>query len=207
MECITLLVAMVSLCQHTGVWQLLKPVMLFTILVEVIGWNLSVRNNSSGNAWVFNINLLLNGAFSLWFFIFSDELAAFKRRILVLVFAFLVFGFTNLFFFQGLQRYNSATEIFLDLSCVVISCLFFYRLVINDSNKKIFQSEYFWYANGLLFYSLGAVVLYIFLDELLDYRKATGRNIYGYINYTLNALLYGSFIIAIICRNRNTRLL
>jgi hypothetical protein len=49
-------------------------------------------------------------------------------------------------------------------------------------------------------------LVYLYLDNLIAFYRQTDINVYAYINYSLNIVLYGSFIIAFICRNRNTRL-
>jgi hypothetical protein len=159
----------------------------------------------SNNSWIFNINLILNMSFSIWIFTTASPLQKVKRKLFLLLGVFIVFALLNLLCIQGLWRYNVFTEIAGDVILAGISCYFFYTVLTEETFRNLFSYEFYWFANGLLINSLGAVVLYIFLDYLWGYYKQTGINVYGYINYGINVLLYGSLIVAFICRYRNTK--
>jgi len=118
---------------------------------------------------------------------------------------FMGFGLCNLIFIQGFWKYNTITDVLSSIILAIISCYFFITVLKEEAFRNLFTYEYFWFANGILFYSLGSVVLYIFLDYLGDFYKETKINVYGYINYGLNVLFYGSLVIAFVCRQRNTK--
>jgi hypothetical protein len=178
---------------------------LITILAETIGWWLvsiaGVRNNN----WVYNILLLFNGSFILWILTYPEPLIKVRKKLLKGVAAFIIFGLCNILFLEGFWKYNVYTEMLLDLMTSVYVCYFFYRVIAEEAYRNLFRYEYFWIAVGFLFSSLGSSVLYIFINSLTAYYKQTHIHIYGYINYGLNIVLYGSLIISFVCRNRNTR--
>lgn len=107
---------------------------------------------------------------------------------------------------QGFRIYNSYSEGLGDLLIAIISCVFLFTLLKEETYRNLFAYEYFWFANGLLFSSLGNALLYFFLNDLSEYEKKTGVAIYDYINYVINIILYSSLIIAFICRRKTTRL-
>jgi len=196
--------AIIFLPRRTGKWRLFIPLLFITILAETVGWYLWNILGKGNNGWIFNINLLINISFSVWMFSTVESLQKVKVKLFLLLFLFIAFAVCNTFFFEGPWVYNRFTDIAGNIILAVISCYFFYTVLNEDAFRNLFRYEYYWFANGLLFYSLGSVVLNVFLNYLWEYHKQTGVNIYGYINYGINVLLYGSFIIAFICRRRNT---
>jgi hypothetical protein len=117
----------------------------------------------------------------------------------------MLYALINLFFFQGFWHYNQYTETIGDIIQVIICCYLFYSLLNEKAYRNLFSYEYFWLANGVLFSSLGSTILYHFPEAMSAYQKQTGINVFAILNNVLNVLLYGSLIIAFICRNRNTR--
>jgi drug/metabolite transporter superfamily protein YnfA len=204
-EWIAFLAALRFLPQRVGVWRLFVLLLLATILVETGGWYSTYIWKKSTNQWIFNILMLVSNAFWIWIFRFAEPMHKAGRPLRVLFTAFVCFGLANLLFFQGFWVYNSYTDIFGDLLVAVVCCYFFYASLQEELFRDFLRYEYFWLANGLLFSSLGSMVLYIFIDYLYAFKRHTQINVYGYINYGLNIILYGSFVIAFICRNRNTR--
>jgi hypothetical protein len=219
-EMICFIAALLLLPKRTTVWQLFKLSLLLTICIETIGWYLKNKLGIYDNGWLFNFNLFINVCFSIWMIAQAGPLRKFKKSLYEVIFLFLLFALINLFFFEGLKVYNSKTEVFSDILFIIISCYFFYALLTEVNYRNVFRYEYFWYANGLLFYSLGAVVLYLYysyiksqyLYALAHYSEAEAKSIidqssrvFQRINGALNIILYGSFLIAFICRNRNTK--
>ena len=196
--------AVFLLRKKTKVWQLFIVFLFITVCAETAGWILSFVFKKNNN-WIFNINLLINVPFSIWIFSKAEPLQKVSRFLYLAMALFIVFALTNLFFFQGFWKYNGITDVFSSIMLAVICCYFFYAVLKEETFRDLFRYEYFWLANGFLFYSLGSVVLYVFLDYLWAYYNQTKINVYGYINYGLNVLFYGSLIIAFICRHRNSK--
>jgi uncharacterized membrane protein YfcA len=204
-ESCALIAAFVLLNKKTTIWRLFKALLFITLFVEAVGWYLAYIIRISNNNWIFNILLLISSSFTIWMLTNADTLKKERNILMGGVVFFIAFGLCNLFFFQGLWKYNGFTEIIGDLIISIYSCYFFYKALAENIYRDLFQYEYFWIAIGLMVSSIGSAILYIFLDSLTAFYRHTHINIYGYINYILNIILYGSLIIAFICRNRNTR--
>jgi hypothetical protein len=204
-EWVTFIAALCLLPRRVGVWRLFVLLMLATILTETVGWAIAWSGHDRNNQWIFNVLLLASNAFNIWIFRWAEPMKRAGRLLWWVLLGFACFGFGNLLFFQGLLAYNTYTDVLGDLVVAVVCCYFFYICLREEGFRDLFRYEYFWLANGLLFSSLGSVVLYIFIDALYAFARHTHINVYGYINYGLNFILYGSMIIAFICRNRNTR--
>ncbi|HEY1870147.1 MAG TPA: hypothetical protein VGG71_03770 [Chitinophagaceae bacterium] len=204
-ECIAFLAALYLLDKKTGTWRLFIPFLSVTLVVETIGWYLIDKSRPSNNNWIYNILLLFNGIFTFWILSKADPLVKARRYLLICLSVFISFSIFNMLLFEGFWKYNGYTEMLLDLMTSIYICYFFYQVIAENVYRNLYKYEYFWIAIGFLFSSLGSVVLYIFIDSLTSYYNNTHINIYGYINYGLNVVLYGSLIISFICRRRSTR--
>jgi hypothetical protein len=135
----------------------------------------------------------------------ANAIGVARKYYLGSIIVFILFSANNLLFFQGTTQYNSVTEVLGDILLAAGSGYLIFGLIKDETiEKSLFAHEYFWLAIGVLFSAMGSAVLYTFLDELLAYKKKTHINVYGYINYTVNILLYSCLIIAFLCR-RKTR--
>jgi hypothetical protein len=191
--------------KRATLWQLFIPLLFLTIFVETLGWWLVVVERKSSNSIIYNLLMIVTDLFSLWILFHAEPLLKKRKMFLWLMTAFSIFAIVNLASFQGPWQYNGYTELLGDLLQVVLCCYFFYSLLREERHRDLVHYEYFWLANGFLFSSLGSAVLYIFIDPLTAFYRQTGVNVYANINYLLNTLLYGSLILAFICRYRNTK--
>ena len=191
--------------KRTSIWRLFIPFLFITIVTETIGWYLNYVVKHFNNTAPFNILMIIGVIFFAWLFKQPNQMKRIKRKIDYIIMIFLLFAIINLFFFQHLWIYNSYTETAGDIILASISCYFLLTVLKKEEYINLFQYEYFWLANGLLFSCLGSVLIYIFSDSLFAYYKETKIPVYDYINYVLNIVLYGSLIIAFICRRKTTR--
>src|SRR5579871_1228018 len=195
-ECACFIAAILLLKKRTTIWRLFILFLFFTLCVETTGWFVTFILKTKGNGWLFNFNMFINVVFCTWMLSNAEQLQKIKRLINYIIAFFLFFSIINLIFFQGLLAYNSLTEVFGDIIFIVLSLYFFFLLLREDQYRNVFLYEYFWYANGLLFYSLGAVVLFLYYSDRKSVKMpGLSNQAYRTINDTLNVLLYGSYII------------
>jgi len=207
-EYVTFIAALFLLPRRVGVWRLFVLFMLVTIVTETVGFSIAWSGRSGhnrNNHWLFNLYLLIENVFCIWIFLWAEPMKKARRLLWGLLLFYVCFGVGNLLFFQGVWTYNSYTDVLGDVELAIVCCYFFYACLREEELRDLFRYEYFWLANGLLFSALGSVVLYIFIDALYAFARHSHIDVYRYINSGLNFILYGSMIIAFICRNRNTR--
>jgi hypothetical protein len=204
-EWITFTAALFFLDKKTTVWRLFIPLLLLVLSVETIGWYMIVKLEKYDNALPFNILMLVSSIFFMWFLKRSITSARIKSCINIAMILFLLFGITNLLFYQGLFVYNSISEAIGDIILAIICCYYLLALVKDPLPVNMLRLDYFWLATGILFYALGSAMLYQFSYLLIKYYKKTNINIGNYINYALNLVLYSTMIIAFICRRKATR--
>ena len=204
-EYITLLVAIFLLHnKRTGRWQLFIPMLFVIVVAETLGWYFRYFLHRS-NAWIFNINMIITISFMLWMLATAAIPYSIRKVIHLFLVIFIVFAVTNLFLFEGITHYDQYTEVLGDVIQVIVCCIILYQLIKSDAYNNLLSYEYFWLANGILFSAMGGAFLYIFPVAFSNFQKHTGINIFGILNNVLNSLLYGSMIIAFICRNQKTK--
>ena len=204
-ELTTFVASLYLLDKKTTVWRLFIPWLFLVLLTETAGWYIANILRIRSNALLYNILLLISSAFFLWFLNRKVVPEKIKKAFSLIIVSFILFGIINLFFFQGFHKYNSLSETAGDIILSVLCCYFLFSLVKNPEHTSLLQMDYFWLANGLLFYSLGNALLYQFSGLLNSYRIETGVNIGNYINYSVNLVLHICLIIAFVCRRKATR--
>jgi hypothetical protein len=204
-EWCTFIAAILLLNKKTKVWRLFILLLFLVICAETTGWYLSIQLHIYGNALPFNILMIVTDTFLIWFFTNTNFLQKIKSQLYYAALFFAIFSIVNLFFFQGLWKYNSYSETLGDIMLSVICCYFLYTLLTNKEYVNLSQLDFFWLATGLLFYSLGSAILYQFSNLLERFFIETKIDIGTYINYGLNLIFDTGLIIAFICRWKTTR--
>jgi hypothetical protein len=204
-EWVTFFGSLLLLNKKTGKWRLFILLLFLSICAETAGWYMTYILKKTNNALPFNLLVIITMVFFNWILAESEVLQKIKKAVHISVFFFTAFAVINLLFIQGYFRYNYYTEIAGDFILLVVCCLFFYNILAEENFRDLFRYEYFWLAAGLIFTAMVGIVLYIFPEALQAYYKKTHINVYGYINYGINLLLYTSLIIAFVCRRKNMK--
>lgn len=197
--------ALLLLDKKTTTWRFFILLLLVTIGVETIGWYMNYILKRHTNALPFNILMIGSNIFFIWLFAQTREMQKVKRVLRILMILFIAFGLINLLFFQKSWIYNSYTETLGDIILAITAFYFLFAALKQDEYINLLKYEYYWLANGVLFFSLGNVVLYLFQDSLYAYFRQIKVPVYDIINDVLNFVFYSCLIIAFICRRRTTR--
>lgn len=196
--------ALLLLDSKTKAWRSFIPFLFIILLTEAAGWYYGPFLKQY-NDWIYNMFYFIYTPFFVYIFSYAAPVQSKKQLLYQVIAGFILFALLNICFFEGFHIFNSYTKVLGDIILAALSCYFFYAELKEEEVRDLFHDEYFWLANGLLFYSLGAIILYLFLPSLRRFYEQTNVRIYTYIVSVLNILLYSSLIIAFICRNRATR--
>ncbi len=204
-EYIAFVSAVLLLGKRTGKWRLFILFLFAVISAETGGWYAIAKLKMADNSWIFNLLLCVNICFCVWILSQAEPLAHIRTKMPLFFLSVGLFTLINLIFFQGLNTYNRYTEIIYDILLGMVSCYLFYETLKENKYRNLFRYEYFWFANGLLVFSLASAVLSSSRPQFWAFQKHTGIKLFGYLNDTVNVLLYSCLIIAFICRKRNTK--
>ncbi|MET0636650.1 MAG: hypothetical protein ABWZ25_11535 [Chitinophagaceae bacterium] len=204
-EMITFIAAITLLKKQTGEWVLFRLFLFLILVAEISGWILSWKLRIFNNVWIFNILLCINACFSLWILSTPESSRKHRSGIIKLAFLFVVMTIISIFINDGWRSYNSKTEITQDIVLALLCCHLLYSMLRETEYRNLLADEYFWLANGILIFSLGSAVLSVSRPQLDQFQQSSNITLSQYLNDTLNLFLYASYIIAFICRYRNTR--
>jgi hypothetical protein len=205
-ECISLIAAIVLIRTKLSAWRLFVPFLFITALADVVGSYGRLVLKNSHFELVYNILLIISIAFYVIFFTAYILMNVFRKLFIYMLSGFFVFALFNLFFFQGLFRYNFYSEVLGDCIIILVVGCFFYTILTNETYVGLFTDSFFWLSSGLLMFSLGSIVLYIFRPVIVNYYQDTCINLGGSINDILNVILFASFITAFVCQKKTRSL-
>ena len=113
------------------------------------------------------------------------------------------------FLLEGINISFSAYNIYsrqaLSILVLVLCFRFYYLLLKNDTISFPLNYPPFWIVTGLLVFYLGTVGLFAFYKQVSSIKLSGNNTFYDILMGTFCCILYGSWIIAIICqKNRNS---
>lgn len=201
-EIIALLAALLLITnKRFGYWRLFPLYLAFVLLIEFGGYYYKIHRWP--NYFFYNLLWLVQATFFAFLFYRFHT----SKRIKYLV--FIVFGIFMLFFIsEGIYRsfsdYFKYSRQFLSLFVVLFGCTFYYSIISNDSINTPLKFAPFWVVTGLFFYYLGSAAMFALYDKVSKIKLANDASFYSLVMGSLSAILYGTWIIAFVCRKRQT---
>ena len=173
------------------------PFLLVTVVVESIG--AFYLAHGKRNYLIYNIFTSIEFLFYSFLFLHFLKKALFNNSILIFLPSYLLLVILNMFFVQGLnETFNTYSFLVGSFFIVVFCCCYFYESVLpENADLHLIQEPFFWICSGLLIFYLGSVII----NTLFEYLRSKdlqneGILIYGFINNSLNVILYSTFCIA-----------
>jgi hypothetical protein len=179
------------------------PFLLATVFTESIG--IIYVSKGKQNYSMYNIFTTLEFLFYTYLFHAYLKTVLFKKFARIFFPAFLILVILNMLFVQGLgNTFNTNTFLVGSFFIVIFCCCYFYEAVLPENiDLQISRQPFFWISSGLLIFYLGSLII----NSLFVYLRSNdlqneGIKIYGFINHSLNVILYSSFCVAFyLCPN------
>jgi hypothetical protein len=102
-----------------------------------------------------------------FFFYSYIQWKSLKKPLIVFNILFLIFAFINILFVQKTQI-NNYTSVSGHLYILALTIIYFYKLLKELPDEKIYNTGLFWVVCGLYFNTSGRLVLYSFTYYLID---------------------------------------
>ena len=179
------------------------PFLLAPVLIETIG----IISGAQGKPNYLMYNIFTTVEFLFYTFLFTIFLKTifFKKIARIFFPSFLILVILNMLFLQGPGiTFNTYTFLVGSFFIVIFCCCYFYEAVLPENiDLQISRQPFFWISSGLLIFYLGSVII----NSLFEYLRNNdlqneGTKIYGFINHSLNVILYSSFCVAFyLCPN------
>jgi len=186
--------------EHTRAWRPFIYFLLFTVLIEVSGFALRIR--SIRNIPLYSLLMLVQAGFFGW--VFHSFLTGKKARVVLYGCLSL---FLLLFIWQlatvPITTYYRNARLGLSAAVVICSSLFYLQLLRSDSIDSPLRFPPFWIITGLFFYYFGTASLFAFYEKVAQIRLSGNTGFFTLVTGGLSCVLYGSWIIGFIWKNRN----
>ncbi len=175
----------------------IAPYLFFIIVIEFTGRYITKELNYKNNGWLYNISVPIEYLYfgSLFYKYFTTKNYKVIAKWSLILFP--IFVLFNIFFIQGIEKFNNN---FLKVgSClmIILCCLYFFDLLKIDKVISLVSMPMFWISSGLFIFNVGEFV-YISLSSVLFEDWKNFRPLVKDINNNLIYILYSSFILGII---------
>ena len=187
----------------------LLPYLLFVVCItELLAANCEMLGFSS-NYKIYSTYFVISTA--LYFMIFNKIIHWKKRAKHVyhfVAFATVLFSLIDYFYLEAgsFVRYTMTVTLILH---IVLSCILLAEIAMDDNRQiRMITEPYFWFASGLLLFSLGTEVTlglhpFILKNNLMLF----GKSLHRVIVPVLNVVMYSCYTIAILLCKARVRLL
>jgi hypothetical protein len=177
--------------------------LFLSAVVEFIGWKLSMKYINT--VALYNFFTLFEFIFYLFFFRSVFTSSRMKRIILVVMIAYCICVFLNIFFIQK-GIFHSYTYVLGCMLIVIFSIAYFYFLFRFPETGSLVKNPFFWIGIGLLFYYTCTIPVYG-LQNFITHTVRYYNRILTLIEDLLNIVLYTLFSIGFLCKINFRKLL
>lgn len=171
--------------------------LLFTLVVEFLGWWLS--EIPKNNADLYNFSSLAASTYYMYLMLHMIYSRKARKVILVMMSVNVVISLINILFVQKLETFHTMTYSIGCLLIVVISMYYFYELFQRPRSIDLKKEPAFWIATGLLFFYICTLPILGALNYLFTFPDVIAGSVEQVISI-LNVLLYSLFTIGLLCR-------
>ncbi len=177
--------------------------LLFVLSIEFLGYY--YHSLKRPNYVFYNFLMLIQAIYFCFLFYRFDIEKKGSTIILLLLLAFVI-----TFLLEGINISFSAYNIYsrqaLSILVLVLCFRFYYLLLKNDTISFPLNYPPFWIVTGLLVFYLGTVGLFAFYKQVSSIKLSGNNTFYDILMGTFCCILYGSWIIAIICQKKQEQL-
>ena len=171
------------------------------LVFECIAHYLAI--NKKGNYEVYNYEMIFEVSFFLLLFRRSFTNMRFKRLSAIFFFAFVIFAFINITFFELRMRFNANTYTIGCILLLITGITYLFNDIVKREETNPLFFPMFWISLGVLFCYLVNFPFLSNVNQLFILNRNMAENL-SIMNYTVNVLMYVLIGIGIICRKQQT---
>jgi hypothetical protein len=159
------LVGVIRFRKLNGDQRILLTLLFNAVIVELAGRILWM--NEWSNLFLYHFYAVAE--FLLLSTLYSRHLNGLIKPLYIksLMIAFLIFAVVNSLFFQSLKQFNSNVTFIEGLLLIVLSIVYFYKLLRDLDHKKLERVPMFWINMSVLTYFSGALILFHVANDLI----------------------------------------
>lgn len=149
--------------------------LLTSILIYLVSTALAIQHVN--NLWVIHTDTIIESLFLLGFFRGITPTGAGKLAITALQALFPAYCLINLFFIQGIHRYNTYSRPVEAILFICLSMFYYWRTGGSDGMGTWTSMPLNWIVSGILLYFAGAFFLFVFSNMLITRYGSTSSSL------------------------------
>lgn len=184
-----------------GYLRLLPFFLLLILCVEFTGQ--ITQYYYINNTMLYNFLSIVQFIFYLYFFrqaIYANRHKAISHLMWILPLLCLI----NIFFIQGTHVFHSYTFTLGSVTLILLGVTYFYRLFKSDDRLELLREPAFWISISIVFFYICSLS-FVSLMNYIAHLPVPTRLMLKKILKLIDAFAYLFFIIAFLCRSKNTR--
>ncbi len=185
-------------------WKSFIGYLLIMIGVEILGTYSKLHKMALLNHSAYNFLLLVQIIFFISF-LFSILRVKNKNQFRLALLFLLSASFFIELSLHHFQDYAHYTKFLLSFVITILSCIFFYRLMLMQHQIDLIYYPDFWVAVGFFFYGFVGSVIFAYNNIFSQHKIEGDDNIYLTIMNIVSGFLYFSWIISFICRKKQVK--
>ncbi len=174
-----------------------SPFLVLTLVVELLAINLAKR--SIHTIPLFNFFGIVEFCFYMW--VIKNIIKTEKVKIIINYISIIlpIVATLNLFFYQGINSYNSITYSIGCVSIIFLTIFYFFELFKLQHAVKLSTDSGFWICTALLFFYCVSFPIFVSTNLIKNFPVKLAH-IISLTLLILNVVLYSLFCIAFLCR-------
>lgn len=171
--------------------------LMLTLVIELVAAWMSSKNRNT--LILYNFFTLFEFLFYLWTLRQIIKKRMVKKLIGYAMVILLIFSLLNIFYIQGIRRFQSYSYSIGSLLIVAFCIYYFYEIFLIPHSINLLRQPPFWICSALLFYYTISFPIFGLTNVVPTLPNVIINNLSTFITI-LNVLLYSMFSIAFICR-------
>ncbi len=172
------------------------------IILDIIAWFLSFFLSSYGINTFIVTNSFTVGEFLILSLFFINILEFKSKRVLSIIAFVLTALFSLSVFFSQNTYFNIYTQIFSNLLFIVLSLLFYYKIMREQKIENLLAYPHFYFNTGVLLYFASSIFIVIFSNYFLNLSEMSQMYLWTF-HAIINFICYIIFAVGFFkCRQR-----
>jgi hypothetical protein len=181
---------------------LLLGLVTLSLLTEALGFYININQLADSNLAVYNIYVVILFVFLNRIYLEILQWKYIKLSLNILLVSFVLFALVNVIFWQPIHTFHSNTITVSLVVSMVLSVAYFYQWLNKAGDLSWKNKPMFWFNSGILIYSSGALLLFVFIERALSSSSETIGSLWAF-NAFLNIMLNCFYTLSLWIRTKS----
>lgn len=205
-EFICLIISLFFLRRNRDIFSKATIGYLALVLITEIGGAIWTSIYHKNNSWIYNIYSVFEATYiclGFYYLLVKNNLNSLWA--ILTTYVFFLISYLAETFYHGFFKYHSVTNTIVSICFVILSLIYFFRLIRNEKAFNLQYYSSFWWVAAIMIYYFGGTMYNLFVFYAVKHNQ--GLAILVHTMLLLNLLLYSIWSYSYICSSRHRKLL